>query len=521
MDSAPVAPAFEPYNAADALLTNNLVHGNAQRTAIIDAAGSYSYAEVARRANRFANVLQRSGIETEQRVLLCLHDSVDFPVCFLGAIKAGVVPVPVNTLLTPQDYAYMLRDSRARALVVSAPLLDCFRPILGLARHLKKIWIAGAGGMQEFESLETAMEMAGDSHVSADTRADDVAFWLYTSGTTGLPKAAMHVHTSLAETARRYGQGVLGIRAGDVVFSAPKLFFAYGLGNGLTFPFSVGATSVLLADRPTPEAVLATMLKHRPSIFFGVPTLYAMMLNKDLLPNRGAGPLRLCVSAGEALPETLFQRWLQRTGVEIVEGIGATETLHTFMSNRPGNARPGTSGQPVEGYEVSLLDEYGRPVANGEVGDLYVKAPSSAVGYWNQRELSRQTFRGEWLRTGDKFMCSADGFFRHCGRADDLLKVGGIYVAPAEVENALLAHAAVAEAAVVGSRDADGLIKPRAFVVPTLGVAPSGALEHDLITHVCAHLAEYKRPRWIEFIDELPKTATGKIQRFKLRQLHA
>lgn len=364
------------------------------------------------------------------------------------------------------------------------------------------------------------MGEAGDDHATADTRPDDVAFWLYTSGTTGLPKAAMHVQTSLAETARCFGRGVLGIHAGDIIFSAAKLFFAYGLGNALTFPFSVGATSVLLADRPTPEAVLSTLRKYRPTVFFGVPTLYAMMLNQGLVPKPEESRLRLCVSAGEVLPEALFRRWLERTGMEIVDAIGSTEMLHMFMSNRPGATRPGSSGQPLEGYEIRLLDDHGRPVPDGEVGDLYVKGPTSAVGYWNRNELSKQTFQGEWIRTGDKYLMSDNGCYRYCGRTDDLLKVGGIYVAPAEVENALLTHAAVAEAAVVGGRDADGLVKPRAFVVLAAGVAPARALEEELITHVRRQLAEHKRPRWIEFIDELPKTATGKIQRFKLRQMH-
>ena len=510
-------PTAGLYNAADTLITGNISRGNAQRTAVIDAAGSYTYADLAQRVSRFANTLERCGIQMEQRVILCLHDCVDFPTCFLGAIKAGVVPVPVNTLLTPQDYEFLLADSRARALVVSAALLDRFRPILGTARYLGKVFVAGAE-THEFESLEAAMDKAGDNHVAADTRPDDVAFWLYTSGTTGRPKAAMHVHTSLAETARCFGQGVLGIHAGDIIFSAAKLFFAYGLGNALTFPFSVGATTVLLAGRPTPEAVIAILRNYRPTVFFGVPTLYAIMLNEDLVPEPEGSRLRLCVSAGEALPEALFLRWLKRTGMEIVDAVGSTEMLHMFMSNRPGEARAGSSGKPLQGFEAQILDENGRQVPDGEVGDLFVKGPTCAVGYWNQRELSRQTFRGDWVRTGDKFARNDDGGYRHCGRGDDLLKVGGIYVSPTEVENALLLHDAVAEAAVVGSKDADGLVKPKAFVVLAAGIAPAHALEQELITHVRRQLAEYKRPRWIEFIGELPKTATGKIQRFKLRQ---
>ena len=357
-----------------------------------------------------------------------------------------------------------------------------------------------------------------DTLTYARTRADDAAFWLYTSGTTGRPKGVIHAHSDLAATTRCYADVVLQLTPQDVVFSAAKLFFAYGLGNALTFPLSAGAAVVLLDGPPAPEAVKHILDTYRPTVFFGVPTLFAMLLNSGNLPADGHR-LRLAVSAGEALPETLLSRWQAATGVEIIDGIGSTEMLHIYMSNRPGKILPGSSGTPLPGYRVRLLDEDGQPVADGDVGDAHVSGPSMALGYWDRRELSRATFQGAWLASGDKYRVDERGAWVYCGRSDDLLKVGGIYVSPMEVENALLAHPDVAEAAVVGHADADELIKPRAFVVPATGAQPGAALEALLIEHVRASLAAYKRPRWIEFVDRLPKTATGKIQRYRLRAL--
>lgn len=507
---------IETFNAADDLLRPHLVAGRGERTAFIDRDGEWSYAELDRRASRFANVLTAHGIGLEERVLLCLYDTIDFPACFLGAMRAGAVPVPVNTLLTADDYRYLLADSRARALVVSSGLLPAFRAHLDESPFLRLVLVsgppAGAG-----EPLATALEAASDRCVSAPTRPDDVAFWLYTSGTTGRPKGAMHLHTHLRATAEAYGRGVLGMCEADVVFSAAKLFFAYGLGNALTFPLATGATAVLFDGRPTPDAVAGILDAHRPTLFFGVPTLYAMMLNTGRLPARDGARLRACVSAGEALPAAVLERWREAVGVDILDGIGSTEMLHIFLSNRPGAVRPGSSGTPVPGYRVEIRDERGRALPDGEIGDLWVSGPSSAVAYWNQRRHSLATFHGPWTRTGDKYRREADGSYTYCGRADDMLKVGGIYVSPQEVEHALLEHPAVAEAAVVGVADADELIKPKAFVVPKAGYVPSPALAAAIVEHVRSRLAEYKRPRWVEFLDELPKTATGKIQRYKLR----
>ena len=364
------------------------------------------------------------------------------------------------------------------------------------------------------------MAIAFDTgRATAATTADDICFWLYSSGSTGTPKGAVHLHSHLALTAELYAKPVLGIVESDIVFSAAKLFFAYGLGNALTFPFSVGATAVLMAERPTPAAVARILKQHKPTIFYGVPTLFAAMLASPDLPQRSEVALRRCTSAGEALPEDIGKRWTEHFGVEILDGIGSTEMLHIFLSNRPGEVRYGTTGKPVPGYEIRLLDEEGKPVKPGEIGEMQVSGPTSAAFYWNNRERSRTTFLGPWTRSGDKYVQDAEGYFTYCGRTDDMLKVGGIYVSPFEVESALLTHEAVLEAAVVGQLDEQKLVKPKAYIVAKPGVAASPALVEELQKHVKSRLAPYKYPRWIEFIGELPKTATGKIQRFKLRAL--
>lgn len=508
----PAGQFFELYNAADDLLARNLGPDRAERVAVIDSAGEHTFAEIASAANRFAHVLESAGVRAEQRVLLALDDTVAFPICFLGAIKAGIVPVPVNTMLTGADYAYMLADSRAAAVVVASGLAEVFREIL--PGHLPA-FVTGSES-HSFTALGDALARAEERLDPAPTRPDDVAFWLYTSGTTGKPKGVMHAHTDLLQSAELYAQSVLELTAEDRVFSAAKLFFAYGLGNSLSFPFSVGATAVLLESAPSPDVVKKIFDEHRPTIFFGVPTLYAMLLNSDALPSADHR-LRIAVSAGEALPKAIFDRWRKRVGIDILDGIGSTEMLHIFMSNRPGDVRPGSSGKAVPGYEVRLLDEEGQPTVDDAVGDLYVSGPTAALGYWNLREKSRATVQGRWVHTGDKYMRDSDGYYIYCGRSDDLLKVGGIYVSPMEVEDALLSHPAVAEAAVVGAVDDDELVKPKAFVVLAEGFDPGDTLASTLVDHVREVLASYKRPRWIEFVDALPKTATGKIQRYRLR----
>jgi benzoate-CoA ligase len=427
-----------------------------------------------------------------------------------------VVPVALNTLLTTADYDFILRDSRAQALFVSAPLLPIFAPILENRPNLRHVVVSGgdAGPHRSFVALVAS---ATPRREAAATVADDVGFWLYTSGSTGTPKGAVHLQTDLIYSAELYGRPILGIEESDVVFSAAKLFFAYGLGNALSFPLAVGATTVLLAERPTPAAVSRILRQHRPSIFYGVPTLYGALLASPDLPAKEELRLRRCASAGEALPEDIGRRWKERTGCDILDGIGSTEMTHIFLSNRPGEVRYGTTGRPVPGYEVRLVGDDGHLVKRGEIGELQVAGPTSAPCYWNQRERSRHTFLGPWTRSGDKYVENEDGTFTYCGRTDDMLKVGGIYVSPFEVEGALLSHDAVLEAAVVGKDDELHLVKAKAFVVLKPGVAASPDLVEALQAHVKARLAPYKYPRWIEFVDEMPKTATGKIQRYKLR----
>ncbi|MEP6678642.1 MAG: benzoate-CoA ligase family protein [Betaproteobacteria bacterium] len=504
------------YNAAHDLFERNLATGRGDKLAYIDDAGSYTYAALAERVNRFASALGTLGLRPEDRVLLCLTDTIDFPTAFLGSIKAGVVPVAVNTLLTAADYRFMLANSRARALFVSAALLPMIEPLLPALTQLGHVVVSG-GGAGVHLALDALIARGSAAFDAAPTCPDDVCFWLYSSGSTGTPKGTMHVHASLMQTAELYGRGVLGLREDDIVFSAAKLFFAYGLGNALTFPLAVGATTVLMAERPTPVAVARRLIAHRPTIFYGVPTLYAAMLASPELPAKADVGMRVCVSAGEALPENIGTRWSAHFGVEILDGIGSTEMLHIFLSNRPGAVRYGTTGVPVPGYELKLVDDRMQPVAPGEVGDLYIAGPTAATGYWNNREKSRATFQGAWTKSGDKYRVGRDGVYTYAGRSDDMLKVSGIYVSPVEVEAALVTHAAVLEAAVVGREDDEHLVKPAAFVVLKPGIEGTPALADALRAHVKSLLAPYKYPRWIEFIDELPKTATGKIQRFRLR----
>ncbi|HUN52270.1 MAG TPA: benzoate-CoA ligase family protein [Candidatus Sulfotelmatobacter sp.] len=519
--TATIAPLALPrdYNAATHFIDRHLGEGRGDKIAFIDDHGSYSYRDLAERVNRAGNVLKSLGVGMESRVLLCLLDGIDFPALFWGAIKLGAVPVPVNTLLTAADYAYMLRDSRAKVLVVSDALYERFAGIVADQPHLQAMLVSGTSpdpAWREFAALSAA---ASPRLETAPTTSDDAGFWLYSSGSTGTPKGAVHLQGDMVQTAVLYGQGVLGIHADDVVFSAAKLFFAYGLGNAMTFPLHVGATAVLMAERPTPQSVMQRLRQHRPSIFYGVPTLYAMMLADASLDRaKGSDRLRACVSAGEALPEDIARRWKERFGVDILDGIGSTEMLHIFVSNYPGDIAYGATGKAVPGYELRIVDDEGRDVGADEVGELLVRGPSSAVCYWNNRAKSLATFQGAWTRTGDKYTRDRDGYYRYAGRTDDMLKVGGIWVSPFEVESALLAHPQVLEAAVIGREDADKLVKPKAYVVLQNPADASPALAEALRAFVRDRLAPYKYPRWIEFTAELPKTATGKIQRFKLRQ---
>jgi 4-hydroxybenzoate-CoA ligase len=515
-------------NAVHWFVDRHVDEGRGGAPVFFDPWRSLTYATLGQHTHRFAGALRAAGIGRERRMAMVLVDTIDFPIAFWGALRAGVVPVPTNTLLPPDMLGYILADSRAEALVISAPLLPPLLPVVRRLPELRRIIVSQPDG--------TAPALTDDPRVvaydeflatgaadapSAVASPDEVAFWLYSSGSTGAPKGVRHVHASLRHTAETYGAQVLEIRRDDLMFSAAKAFHAYGLGNAMTFPMSVGAAAVFLPDRPTPEAVLGVMQCFQPSMFGGIPTLYAALLAHPRIGLRaGSARLRRCISAGEALPEAVGQRWHELVGVHILDGIGSTEMLHIFISNRADDVRYGTSGKPVPGYDAQILDEHGRPVPQGELGELTVRGPSAAEGYWNQREKTRRTFHGEWTHTGDTYTCDAEGYFRYCGRSDEMLKVSGVWVSPFEVEDALVSHPAVLEAAVVGALDSDGLTKPKAFVVlQEVAKEQDAETVKDLLkTHVKERIGVWKYPRWVEFVDALPKTATGKIQRFRLRE---
>ena len=520
-----IAPPGARFNFAQHLIELNAAR--AAKVAFIDDYGSLSYGDLALRVRRMATALLASGVRREERVLLLVQDCADWPVAFLGALYAGVVPVAVNTLLTADDYAFMLENSRAQAVIVSGTLLPTLETALAQASaevkaEMKKIIVShpveGGALPAHAQDLESFIATHAPLPAPASTGPDEPAFWLYSSGSTGRPKGTVHTNGNLYWTCELYGTRLLQLKESDICFSAAKLFFAYGLGNGLSFPMSVGATVVLMAERPTPDATFKRWIDHQPTIFFGAPTGFAGMLASPKLPAKSQVALRLVSSAGEALPADLGERFTAHFGVEIIDGIGSTEMLHVFLSNAPGRVRYGTTGWPVPGYEIELRGDDGRPVADGETGDLYIKGPSAALMYWANREKSRDTFQGAWTKSGDKYVRNADGSYTYSGRSDDMLKVSGIYVSPFEVEATVAQHPAVLEAAVIGVTDAEGLTKTKAFVVLKPGQT---ATEAELKAFVKERLAAYKYPRFIEFIAELPKTATGKIQRFKLRDSEA
>jgi benzoate-CoA ligase len=503
------------FNIAAALLERRLA--DAARLAIEHGGRQWTYGDVAALVNRAGNTLAALGVRREQRVLISLPDSPEFVASFLGTIAIGAVAVPCNTFLGTPEYTYFLRESRAAVVITTADLSARMAPALSDDQIVVLVdREAGDGAARSWQALVSG---APAELRPAATSKDEAAFWLWTSGSTGMPKAAVHLHQHPVWCASQYGQGVIGMHAGDRVFSAAKLFHAYGLGNSLVFPFWTGASSILFPGRALAEDVFGAISRHRPTIFFGVPTLFAALLQVPGVEERfDLSTLRFCVSAGEPLPAEIFNRWHDRFELEIVDGLGSTELLHMYVSARPGQVKPGSSGTPVPGYDVRILNERDETVGPNEVGDLYVKGPSAAIGYWNRRDQTKQKMRGEWFASGDKYRVDSDGYYWYAGRSDDMFKVGGEWVSPIEIESVLIRHEAVLECAVVSLEISAGVLKPKAFVVLRNGHRGSDALVSELQTFVRSHAAHYKCPRAIEFLDELPKTATGKIQRFKLRK---
>ncbi len=523
MSTIPGVVIPDQFNAATAFLDRNLAEGRGTKTAVYFEGNAYTYAQIAELANRVGNALLDLGVDMEQRVALLLLDSPQFAAGFFGAIKIGAVPVPVNTTLRPNDYVYMLNDSRARVLLIHSVVWSQIQQILPELKYVRHIVVVGLeqNGTKDTATLhdfEKWTQKASAELQAAATTKDDSAFWLYSSGSTGFPKGCVHLQHDMTYCTEFYAKPILGIREEDITFSAAKLFFAYGLGNNLYFPFAVGASAVHYPERPLPEDMFKVVQQYRPSIFFGVPTLYAGMLAlPDAEKRFDFSSVRICVSAGEALPADILRRWKEKFNVDILDGIGSTEILHIFISNRIGQIKPGSSGKLVPGYEALITDESGHAVKQGEIGNLLIRGDSTAAYYWNKHEKTKDIINGHWIHTGDKYYEDDESFLWYCGRSDDMLKVGGQWVSPVEVEGALIAHPSVLEAAVVGAMDADELVKPKAYIVLNQGYEASEAMANELKTFVKGRLASFKYPRWIEFVPELPKTATGKIQRFKLR----
>ena len=513
---------MERFNVAEYFVGRHLDEGRGDHVAVLCGEEQLTYRQISELVNRAANALGELGVGEGDRVLILLPDSPAFVAAFWGAIKLGAVAVPVNTLLGGEEYEFVLQDSGARCLVVHESVMDKLEPGLRKLASGTEPRVCLVGEVRAgCESFNDVLARSSPRAEPSPTHRDAPAFWLYTSGSTGQPKAAIHQHRDMVCCLENFAKGILQITAKDRTFSASKLFFAYGLGNGLYFPFGVGAQTVLLAERPNAEKALEVISGYRPTIFYGVPSLYAAMVQVAGAARFDLASLRCAVSAGEALPAPLWERFHERFGISIIDGIGSTEMLHMFISNRLGDLMPGSSGKIVPGYAAKIVDDQGREVPRGEIGNLWVRGESAATGYWNRPELTRSTFRDEWIVTGDKYRCDERGYYWHCGRSDDMLKVHGMWVSPVEVENALLTHSAVAECAVVGAIDDDGLEKPKAFVVLRKPLRLSAELEDELRSFVADRLPKYKEPCWLVEIETLPKTTTGKLQRFKLRDVRS
>ena len=520
MTWAPPISLPDEFNAAAHFVDRHIREGRADKIAFECGDIRVTYGELFLRVNQLGNALKSLGVRMEERVLLLLLDTPEFAVCYFGAIKIGAVPVPVNTLLKAGDYKYLLNNSRARIAVVSDTLLPLIAAIpRNELRFLETIIVVGENASAEDLRFEDLLQGSSSGLEPAPTSKDDAAFWLYSSGSTGQPKACVHLQHDMVVSAERYAKAILNISPEDRFFSVAKLFFAYGLGNGLYFPLAVGATSILLPGPPRAQAVFESIERHRPTLFFSVPSNYVKLLAHE--PSAGRefdlSSVRHAVSAGEALPASIFHRFKERFGVEILDAIGSTEALHMMISNAPGVVRPGSSGKIIPGFEARIVDDNELPVAGGEIGNLIVKADSTCAYYWNQHEKTKETLFGHWLRTGDKYYQDEDGFFWYAGRTDDMVKVSGVWVSPIEIERLLSDHTAVQEVAVVFRCDADELAKPAAYIVLRSGYEAGPQLALELQEFVLSRLPVYKRPRWIEFMEELPKTATGKVQRFKLK----
>jgi benzoate-CoA ligase family protein len=514
------APIFLPdeFNAATYFIDRHVAEGRGNKVAIECLDARITYSQLHERVNRVGNALRELKVRIEERVFLLLLDTPDFAACFFGAIKIGAVPVPINTLLKPPDYEYLLNNSRARVAIVSESLYSQIESVpKAQLRYLEHIVVLGANRHDAIH-FEDWIHNASPELEPERTSKDDAAFWLYSSGSTGFPKACVHLQHDMVVAAERYAKGVLKITEDDRCFSVAKLFFAYGLGNGLYFALSVGATSILCPGPPKPAQVLEIIERQRPTLFFSVPSNYAALLNYEAEKQFDVSSVRYGISAGEALPAVIFQRFKQRFGIEILDAIGSTEVLHMFIANRPGAVRPGSSGQIIPGYDAKIVDENGVAVPTGELGNLMVRADSTCSQYWNQHERTKDTIEGQWIRTGDKYSQDTDEYFWYAGRSDDMLKCSGVWVSPVEIESVLVEHPAVREAAIIARRDKDELIKPQACVVLNDGVKGSAELAAALQEFIVSRLPIYKRPRWVDFFEELPKTTTGKLQRFKLRQ---
>jgi benzoate-CoA ligase family protein len=506
------------YNITTKLIDEMVENGLRDKVAVYYKDKNYTYGEMQSMINRVGNALHIMGVHMEERVMLVMHDSPEAMASFFGAIKIGAIPIPINFMYTRHDFRYLLNNSRARTLIADEEFIEEIEVYRDKLLYLDNTIIVGNKRRAFHISFHDIVDRCSDKLHVAYTTIEDAAFWNYTSGSTGIPKAAVHLQHDVFNCIDSYAKSVLGLNQNDILLSASKFFFAYGLGNSFFYPMGVGASVILLSDRPLPETMFKAIDHYHPTVFFGIPTLYSNMLQIEDAENKyDLSSLRICTSAGEALPREVLHEWKERFGLDILDGIGSTELLHIFISNRPGDVKPGSSGKIVPGYQIRIVDDEGNDVPDGEIGNLLVKGESTAAYYYRHQQKTRTSMLGEWFSTGDKYYRDADGYYYYCGRSDDMIKVGGIWVSPIEIEDVLISHPAVLEAAVAEKKDPHNLNKPKAYIILKKGYSPSEKLADELKAYVKTTIAPYKYPRWVEFVDELPKTGTGKIQRYKLR----